>query len=218
MFVIFLPKLNNKFTIWRWMRGLSLHKHQKTFNQLFQGIEGFTLSKIARQMYDAPQYTYGEILFLPFIALLSQTNIDKNSVFYDLGSGIGKAVIACSLVFEIKKYCGVEFFENLHTCALQKQNILTSLNNYKNKANKIKFINNDFLNIDFADATLIFINATAFFGEIWEQLNTKLTQINGDLTIITISKKITAKNFKLAKSTHVEMSWGIATAHIYVTN
>lgn len=212
-FIFNVPKIANKLIIWRWMSKLSIAHHQFIFNKLFENVNGFALSKISRKTNDAPEYTYGEISFVPFIALLSQTNINKNSVFYDLGSGVGKAVLACSMVFKVKKSTGVELFANLYECA---QNQIIHLKNYPEyKNNKINFVNDNFLNVELADATLIFINATGFIGETWNKLNDKLERLQKPLTIISISKKIKAKNFKIIKKTYVEMSWGVAVAYIY---
>lgn len=213
--IINYSKIINHLIIWRWMRKLSLKKHQIIFNRLYQNINGFKLSKNARIKNDAPEYTYGEINFLPFIALLSQVQIDENTIFYDLGSGTGKAVLACSMTFNIKSCIGVELFPNLHECALNQKTALTQIPNYTNQAKKINLINDNFLNIDLDDATLIFINATAFIGDTWEKLNDKFTKLQNDVTIITISKKINAINFKLQKTTYIEMSWGVALAYIY---
>lgn len=206
-------KIINKLIIYRWMRKLAIKQHETVFKQIFKDADGFALSKISRKLSDAPEYTYGEILFVPFIALLSQTNINKHTIFYDLGSGVGKAVIACSMVFKIQKSCGIELFTNLHACANSQKTKLYAYSQYK--SNPINFINANFLEIDFSEASLIFINATAFIGAIWDDLNKKLGKIQKNLTIISISKKINATNFKISKTTYVEMSWGIALAYIY---
>ncbi len=212
-FIFNTRKIANKIIISRWMSNLSINTHQSIFNKLFENVNGFVLSKIARQPNDAPEYTYGEISFVSFIALLSQTNINKSTVFYDLGSGAGKAVLACSMVFNVKKSTGVELFTNLYECSQNQVIKLKTYPEYKN--NQINFINDNFLNVEFTDATLIFINATGFIGETWDKLNDKLEHLQNHLTIISISKKIIAKNFKLLKTTYIEMSWGVAVAYIY---
>ena len=68
----------------------------------------------ARQKQDAIEYVYGEIEFLPFIALLSLDKPDSKTVFYDLGSGIGKAVLACAMVYPVHKSVGVELLPELY--------------------------------------------------------------------------------------------------------
>lgn len=212
-FIFNISKITNNLIIWRWMSRLAIKKHLFIFNQIFANVNGFQLSKISRQTNDALEYTYGEISFIPFIALLSQTDINKNTVFYDLGSGVGKAVLACSMVFKVKKSIGIELFTNLYECAEKQKIKLKSYPEYTNL--QIEFINDNFLKSDFSDATLIFINSAAFIGETWDKLNNKLENLQTPLTVISISKKINAKKFKMLKTTYIEMSWGVAMAYIY---
>lgn len=69
------------------------------FQNLYEDVDGYSISRKARVKMDAFAYTYGEIEFLSFIALLSLVKPNENSVFYDLGSGTGKAVIAAAMVY-----------------------------------------------------------------------------------------------------------------------
>lgn len=197
------------------MRRLNLKSHQIEFTNIYQNINGFKLSKQARKNHDAPEYTYGEIELIPFCALLSQCSINSSTIFYDLGSGTGKAVLACSMAFEIKKACGIEIFKNLHQTARQQKVRLSQITKYTEKAKCITFINDDFLNANFQDANLIFINAAGFIGETWDKLNSKLKCLPTGVAILSASKKLTCDNFNLIKTTSVEMSWGVATVYIY---
>ena len=197
------------------MRVLNIKKHAKVFNEIFKDTNGFQISKQARRHEDAPEYTYGEIEFATFIALLSQTNINQDTVFYDLGSGTGKAVLACGMVFPVKKACGIELFTNLYTTSLQQREKLCAFEEYQNRIGHIKFINADFINVDFSDANLIFINATAFIGDIWEKLNVKLADLPNTVTILSASKKLVTEKFSLLKTTRVQMSWGVVFIYVY---
>lgn len=83
------------------------------------------------------EYAYGEIKFMSFIALLSLTNPDADTVFYDLGSGIGKAVLACSMVFPIRKSVGVELFPELYVDACTRAKDLAKIKIIKIKPGKL---------------------------------------------------------------------------------
>ena len=214
------PSWWKHYTIWRWRRKLALNKHCTTFERLFASMDGFALSRRARIGCDAMEYVYGEIEFVPFIALLSLVRPDINTIFYDLGSGTGKAVIACSLVFEVRKSCGIELFYELHHAALKQHRHLSHITqslqpHHTNNAQRIHFIHDDFLQTDFSDATLIFINATGLFGPTWEALNKKLASMTSPLTVITTSKTLTSETFIVIKKTNVQMSWGIVNAYIH---
>lgn len=206
--------LIKKYKISVWRKALNLDMHHACFLKLYESVDGFSLSKQARASGDAFEYTYGEIEFLSFIALISLTHPDQNTVFYDLGSGTGKAVLACAMVFDMRSCCGVELFESLYDASVRQQKHLARLPGYEAKAKTISFIHDDFLNVDLSSATLIFINSTAFVGETWQLLNQRLVETAVGATIITISKKLTSTVFAITRTTHINMSWGIATVYI----
>lgn len=201
--------------IHRWQKSLNLHEHAGVFHELYQNANGFLLSQRARQRQDAMEYAYGEIEFLSFTALLSLAKPNANTVFYDLGSGIGKAVLACVMVFPIRKSIGIELFPELHFDACKRVEQLATSKNYTKQAQKIQFILGDFLDANLDDATLIFINSTAFFGPTWEKICAKIDKLSHLTTVITISKTLTSADFKLTVQTQVEMSWGIVFAYIH---
>lgn len=209
---------NQNRLIKKWYCTLNLDQHYLIYQQLYEHTNGFALSKQARERNDALEYTYGEINFISFIALLSLAKPSKNTLFYDLGSGTGKAVLACAMVFKVQKSCGIELFAELHQAALEQKTRLNALPDYQSQANSIHFIHSNFLDINFNDATLIMINATAFFGETWLALNLKLEQLPTSVIVITTSKKLSSPAFSLIKTTVVEMSWGYVKAYIYHRN
>lgn len=198
----------------RWRLKLRLTKHEMCHQTLFETTNGFLLSQEARVPHDAMEYLYGEIQFLPFIALLSLVNPNKDTIFYDLGSGIGKAVLACAMVYNVKKCCGIELFALLHHAALRAQHSLKALPEYQEKERSIQFVHDTFLNADFSDATVIFINATAFFGPTWDELLKRLALLNSGTLVITTSKPLRLNCFKVIRETTVPMSWGVVRAYI----
>jgi hypothetical protein len=215
LFIAWYSKHRRQTQINQWMDALHLNKHALIYHRLYKPIDGFSLSLQARLGLDAFEYVYGEIDFMTFIALLSLAKPNQDTVFYDLGSGVGKAVIACAMVFNVKKSCGIELFQTLHQCAETQHQKLSKLPTYQKKSDAIHWIHGDFLTMDFSDATLIFINATGFFGEHWEQLNARLTGALSCQTVITTSKKLRSHAFTLTRTTSVRMSWGIVTAYIH---
>ena len=204
------------FAKYRWFRALNLKTHQRHFDGLYQAVNGFALSQIARQKGDAMEYTYGEIEFIPFIALLSLVPPDKDTVFYDLGSGTGKAVLACAMVFKVKKSCGIELFEELHQSARDQKKYLERIPEYQEKAQTIDFIQTNFLQADISDATLIFINASALFGDTWGALLQRLRRLKPGTIILITSKKLSCDVFETKKETLIQMSWGVVKVFVFV--
>jgi hypothetical protein len=212
------PYQPQKRVIKQWSKRLRLNEHERHYQQLYQGVDGFRLSKEARATQDAIEYTYGEIEWTSFIALLSLTHPNHQSVFYDLGSGVGKAVCACAMVFNVKKSCGVELFKPLHQAAIEQQQRLREIDGYQSASRSIRFINGNFLHRDLSEATHLFINATTLFGETWDLLKQRLIQLKPNTTIITTSKQLPSDHFHLIKKTTTLMSWGPVSTFIYKKN
>lgn len=210
---MFRLKKNRRIT--QWQKQLNLPAHQQVFNSLFQAIDGFALSRQARIKQDAMDYVYGEIEFLPFIALLSLVKPNEETVFYDLGSGTGKAVIACALVYPVKKCVGIELLPELHASTQQHGKQLAALKDYLLPAKQIEFILGDFLEVDFNDATLIFINSTSIVGLTWEHLCLRINKLTSIATVITTSKPLLSSNYTVISSTPIQMSWGVVLAYIH---
>lgn len=202
-----------------WRKHLKLNQHEAVFQELFAFVDGFSLSRTARLKQDAFEYVYGEIDFTSFIALLSLTKPDDKTIFYDLGSGVGKAVIACAMVFRVRKSVGFEWFESLHQSAYKQQQQLSNIPNYSFIAETVAFFHADFLTKNIEDATLIFINATAFFGEMWINITHYLEQnATEQAVVISTSKALKSALFYIIQTVTVQMSWGCVTAYIQKRN
>lgn len=208
------PALKRRQRLWRWRQSLALPRHAKCFKTLYQDVDGFALSRLSRANQDAIEYVYGEIEFEPFIALLSLCRITANTVFYDLGSGTGKAVLACAMVYSPRRSCGIELFTPLHEAAEQRRLQLQAWPDYALKAKHIEFKRADFLEMDLQDADLIFINSTAFFGDYWRLISRHLEQLKSGTQVVSISKPLDSSAFKVQKTTILQMSWGPVTAHL----
>lgn len=212
--ILLLISGRSKRRIRHWRQTLALDSHKNIFNNLYANVDGFQLSQCARAENDAMEYVYGEIDFESFIALLSLCKPDSNSIFYDLGSGIGKAVLACAMVFDVRKSYGVELFENLHHCAKTQQMRLAAIPEYTVKSRNIYFQQGDFRTISLSDANIVFINASAFFGEFWTDTSRHLEELPPGALVISTSKALVSKAFETQHITVVTMSWGVVSVYI----
>lgn len=192
-------------------------KHAKVFSKLYADVNGYKISLKGRKNNNAKEFTYGEIEFDPFIALLSSCKPNNETVFYDLGSGTGKAVIACMMVFNVKKSCGIELLMPLHKIAMLQQRRLAALSDYKKQASNIVFKQEDLRQADFQDATLIFINSTTF-GNIWPTVCKQVEQVKAGTTVITLTRSLESEQFITLAKTAVKMSWGMVTVFVQYKN
>ncbi|MDX1836331.1 class I SAM-dependent methyltransferase [Legionella taurinensis] len=208
------PAFKQRRRLRRWRQTLALHHHAKRFTALYQDVDGFALSRLSRTHQDAMEYVYGEIEFEPFIALLSLCHITPHTVFYDLGSGCGKAIVACAMVYSPGRSCGIELFAPLHQAADELRIRLQAWPEYALKAKRIEFRQADFLEADLRDADLIFINSTAFFGDYWRRISGHLEQLKPGTQVISTSKPLDSAAFYVLKTTVLQMSWGRVTAYL----
>jgi precorrin-6B methylase 2 len=198
-----------------WARSPHIATAKTHFFDLYTDLDGIALSKKARDQFSLahPKYIYGEIVFLSFAKILEWSAPKPGEVFYDLGSGTGKAVITAALLFPFSKTIGIEVLSILHQASCEQKKKLVP---FLPKLNEVViFLCADFLTRDLSDAGVIFINATSFLGAIWDNFLEKLPSLSLGTRVITVSKKITHDSFNLLYSTRCAMSWGYASIFIY---
>lgn len=181
------------------------------FDNLYKNTNGAQLSKQDRgnTIKDAFSLVYGEIVFDSFTSILAKAEINTGEIFYDLGSGTGKAVIAAALLYDFSKCIGIEILPALYQSSLEKLNTLPSVKT-------VQFIQHDFFNYDFSDAHIVFINATGFFGESYNTLVQILKKLKHGTRIIISSKLLPSEDFELKHQEVYLMSWGFSRVSIYL--
>lgn len=113
--------------------------------------------------------TYGEITQKGTNDLVKhfKSYFNSDTVFYDLGSGLGKMVLHIGIQYEIKKSIGIEYSEERHQGAidLQKQ--------YASKYNNIQFYKGNFLTHNLSDATVVYVDNTCLESKLMKKLYSK---------------------------------------------
>lgn len=193
---------------------------KSVFKSLYADINGYNVSTQARKKlpYTDKAHTYGEVTPEGFHQILKEVG-QSEGVFYDLGSGTGKAVILASLFGDFSKLVGIEIIEDLYKTA---KGVLDRFDKTvrpifppdKNKFT-VDFIHANFFDVDISDANLIFTHSTCFYDEIMNQLERKFVSLRKGTKIITVTKSLVSPFFRLLKSNEFPMTWGKATVNIY---
>ncbi|MCS5711364.1 hypothetical protein [Candidatus Berkiella aquae] len=173
---------------------------------LYQPHNPYLIAQAAKTKHADENLTYGEIELCAFLDLLAQVNPTQQDILYDLGSGAGKTVIAAKLRYPALTVKGIERLEPL--CRLAQVVTPPDITN-------VYYINHDFLEINFSDATLIFINATGFSHALWEPLMAKLVQLKPTTKIILTSKTLPETAFIQHYAGMEKMNWGLCSTYIY---
>lgn len=97
--------------------------------------------------------TYGEITRRGVDTMIDSLGdmINKDTVFYDLGSGYGTLTLHICIRKNIKKATGVEYFQKRRDYANNQVERWT----YRSEA-KPKFVSGNYFNFDFSDASVVY--------------------------------------------------------------
>lgn len=208
------------------LANLRFKRRIKLFNTIYKEIDGFNISKETREelnILSDSSLTYGEVDFISFKEIIDLAKPRQNDRFYDLGSGTGKAVIIAAMCFDFSACKGIELLQPLYKLSCQALNFLQTKVD-KDKKNilrvvkhlpEIKFYNQNFIKADFSTANILFINATCYSIECWDELMKKFSQLANGARIIITSKKIDSPLFKQIYSGSHLMSWGMNSVRIY---
>jgi SAM-dependent methyltransferase len=204
-----------------------IKKTEQLLSTIFKEINAKHISRLERTKNNITEdsFVYGEIDFLSFFSLLEKTRPQPGEVFYDLGSGSGKAVFTAALHYDFSKVIGIEFLKGLHSVATDNikkaEHIIKThdryfIPTYQQRISTIDFSNGNFLEYDISDGDIIFINATCFHYYLWEKIIESLALLKSGSRIIVTSKKIQNPAFELLQQSIEVMSWGLGSVNIYI--
>mmetsp|Transcript_5499 Transcript_5499/g.8448 ORF Transcript_5499/g.8448 Transcript_5499/m.8448 type:complete len:255 (-) Transcript_5499:717-1481(-) len=164
---------------------------------------------------------YGEIDLKGFCELLVH-HIPHNSddLFYDLGSGSGRAVFAARFVGDFRECVGIELLSNLHEMASSVRSLYRFQYQHKLIHQNVNFVCSDLLDYDgwWKDGTVVYIPNLLFDDNLKDQIAEKAVRMRTGAFLICLKKfEGAAFNsvFELVKERPVAMSWGESNTYIY---
>lgn len=174
---------------------------------------------------------YGEIEFMPFGVALRKLSarygMGTGGVFYDIGHGTGKPVLAAQLCHPFDKVGGVEIMTSLFTrseAALERwnQNVVPLLPS-PIKETQILLVHGDCLDfkvLDWSDATVLFANSTCFGRTFTRQVAQKAEACREGCFFINFTDSMSKHSgcWTLLEKAEYTMSWGMACVFISVRN
>jgi len=189
--------------------------------KLFAGVNGKAIAERAAAAHGWHQQDllYGDVDPYGFYQLLVLAEANDQDTFYDLGSGIGKAVFTAALCAEIPRCIGIELIPELYLTSARLLHRFYQLAAHDHTlspyTNHLLFCENNFFNVDISDATLIFINATAFSTSQWLQIIEFFDMLSSGTRLIVTSYTLPDDRYVLLHEGPAVMSWGVVTCHIY---
>lgn len=195
-----------------------IRRYDQLLSSIYNHADAYIISNKARKKLGecGDDFVYGEIEFLSFFSILLKVTPQPHDIFYDLGCGAGKAVLTAAFCFNLNKACGVELLPELYALANTQKDKAKQLTTDKKRLDRIHFYNDNFLEHNFSEATILFINATCISKPIWELLLKKIMLLKAGSRIILTSKEIQHDKFQLISSSKELMSWGMNLVTIYL--
>ena len=177
-------------------------------------------------------FVYGEIEVASFMDILNHVPVseccgggdddDRTTIFYDLGSGSGRAVYVARLLRDFDRCVGVELLPALHTLATSVQTCYeeTFVNQQTNSQllpwSNVAFYNQDIVEFDWSDGKVVFLHSTCFDLDLLQLVFRKANNLRPGSYLITFrATGIDKTAFRLLLETRKEMSWGEADVFIF---
>ena len=166
---VFLEQIHN----------LIIDEAADVFNEMFSDTTlevGKTLSKGERDLKglgEEKSLIYGEVEFQSFYRVLRKINPQPGLIFYDLGSGTGKAVFIARFTQDFARCLGVEILNTLHGQARIVVNRYNREYRHLLSAGQNQHADvfaGSILDVDWMDGDVIFANSTCFDDKLMRDM------------------------------------------------
>jgi SAM-dependent methyltransferase len=194
------------------------------YNKIFHNLNGYAISLLEKTEREKKEeifknILYGEIslelLYAIYVLPPVKNYIFNAKIFYDLGSGIGNAIITSYLTGIFEKCVGIELFDSLYEISLEAKQKLVNFD--KNAENKITFIHDNILNIDICEADIVLFCCPTKDENLRFKMEEKFKTLKkGSIIISLIHNFKDDKNFELLNAKLVKIAWGETPLLTYI--
>lgn len=201
----------------------SYEEIKPVYSKIFSGINGYGISLLEKEKRQDKEAIFRNILYgevslelLYALYVLPPVNeyLDKVKVFYDLGSGIGNAVISSYLTGAFEKCVGVELLDSLYESSLIAQKRLIQLD--KMADGRVHFIHDNIMNVDFSDADIVLFCCPTKDENLRFAIEEKFLSLKSGAVILSLIHKFkNDKDFEVLNVKMVKVAWGDTPLIVY---
>jgi precorrin-6B methylase 2 len=200
---------------------MDLANAQEIFEQLYSGFSGYDIARSEKERMGRQEAatTYGEVIPTAFHDVMLAAAPREGEVFFDLGSGTGKATLLAALAFPFSRVVGIELLPGLGDAARQV------LRRYdaeirprlppENQRQRIDFIDGDFLVQDLSEADVLFAHGTCYGPELMGKLTHKLAELKPGARVVMAGQTLSSPELVFQKMKVMKTDWGSALAAVY---
>ena len=159
--------------------------------------------------------TYGEVSLVSLACMLARhTRLSEHAVFADVGSGIGRGLVAALLCHNFARCVGVELLRSLHDQALLTKAAYEQSSGAD--ASAIQLVCGDFRECDeWLCADVVYVNSTCFDRPLMADLSAACERLPLGATVITQTHPLPSEQFVCSCVGAYEMSWGSADVFVH---
>ena len=142
----------------------------------------------------------------------------NGGLFYDLGAGTGKPVIAAATLHPFDFCTGIELLEGLHTLSMEAVFSYNSKGRAVGLDTQCQMIKGDFRDFnvkDWTDGDIVFANSTCYDDGIMDSIANLGRKLKRGAFVVTISRRLPSIEFEVIENELHKMSWGDATIFIH---
>jgi SAM-dependent methyltransferase len=200
---------------------MEIARATEIFDRLYSSVPAYEIAQSEKKRtgkLDAST-TYGEIVPQAFYEVVSAVTPREGEVFYDLGSGTGKATLLAALAFPFRRSVGIELLPGLGDAARQVLGQFDAEVRPQLPADhqqrQIEFIDGDFLQADLSEADVVFAHGTCYPHEVIHGLATKLAELRPGARVVFVGHTFDTPELGFLRMMKMRTDWGSALAALY---
>ncbi len=182
----------------------------RAIRRLARDIDGFDADGVApdgTRLKRSRLHTYGEITPTGVSQLIAATRLSPEDRFFDLGSGVGKAVLQVAMQVPGTRCTGIELDSERHRGA--QKLLRAALAEGLVAKRQVTLKHASILEAKLAGATVLFANSTCFPAPLLAALAERIAALHAPLTFVSLQAlgRKQARHFEPARTRRCATSW-----------
>jgi len=180
-----------------------------------QGYLSYSTEESQRLAEKGICITYGELLYFGVEKILKNLKINKNTIFLDLGCGLGKTALQIFMKTDIGKVIGIEAAKPLTDEALIViESVKSEFPLFWENNRTLELKCDNFLQASWQNATIIYTCSTCFTQELLVAIGDKINQERQVEQVFSL-RPLPTIQLPLKKVFGVECSWDSSLCFYY---